>query len=163
MSNEFPSSPEEALTGVPENTGLRDFSLEIKPKSSKTDLNSMDQSELLALRDEIDAKITGTSLSEINLAKEALLQLQKAKQLQVDAELDKKSIPMNQRAQVQNSIKGIISDLAGIQMKLYDSEYVKRLKAAVVKVVRTLPKEQQTQFFDLMDMEAEKVQAEMGA
>jgi hypothetical protein len=141
---------------------LGGFSLQNVQKTDKFDLDLMDQAELLALRDKIDGKITGINLSEINLPKEALVQFQRAKRLQEKAS-EATDIPMNQQAQVQNSLGSVLKDLAKIQMSLYDSEYLKRLKAATVKVVQTLPKEQQDQFFELMEEEALAVDAEMGA
>lgn len=154
---DHPLSPEAAFTG------LQDFDLNPSQNTSKVDVESMNQADLLALHAKIEGKLTGITLSDVNLAKQALIQLKQAQILQIDATEDKKNVPMNQRAQVQNSIAGIIDKLAKIQMELYDSEYLKRLKGAVIKVVKTLPKPQQIQFFELLDLEAERIQAEMEA
>jgi len=141
---------------------LKDYSLHEPPKSKKVgDLDSMSEGELLALRSQIDSRLTGTKLSEVNLTKELLIQLRSAKLLQAKVTEADSDVPANQKAQVQNSIGGIIMNLSKIQMALYDAESMKRLKAATIRVVKTLPKPQQDQFFELMDLEIEEIEAEM--
>lgn len=140
---------------------MADFSLEKSANTSKNDIDSLDSSQLLALHARIEAKLTGLRLSDVNLEKETLLQFQRAKVLQEDANKKDSGVPMNQRAQVQNSIAGILGTLSKMQSELHDSESIKRMKAAVVKVVRTLPKEAQAQFFELLEIEFQQAQAEM--
>jgi ParB-like chromosome segregation protein Spo0J len=147
----------------PEKPGLRNFSLHPEVVDDEIDLDAMGQDELLVLRARIDSKITGLRLSDVNLPKEALMQLQAAKALQAAASKKDTDIPMNQRAQVQNSISGIIKDLAKLQMQLYDSEYVKRLKSALVKVLKEMSPELQERFYELLEDEDERIEAEMGS
>lgn len=143
-------------------SGLQDFTLHDTKKPTKVgDLDAMTEAQLLQLRAQIDARIPGLSLAEVNMTKELLLQLRSAKLLQNSVNEEKSGVPANQKAQVQNSIGNIIDKLAKIQMELYDSEAMKRLKAATIRVIRTLPKPQQDQFFDLMDLETEKIEAEL--
>ena len=130
------------------------------------DLETMNQEQLLALRAEIDEKLTGITLIEVNLVQEALIQLKKAKILQLRASIPRSGIPMNQQAQVQNSISKILNDLGKLQIKLFDSEQRKRIQAATIKAVKLLPPEAQEKFFELYEpilAEAEKVMFEIQA
>lgn len=140
---------------------LQDFSLADVETNDKFDLSTMSQGELLALRAKIDGKLTGLSLSEVNLVKETLLQFQTAKSLQADANESGSDVPMNQRAQVQNSIANILTSLAKVQMELYDSERLKRLQAAVIKTVKKLPKEAQDTFFEALERDLNEAASEI--
>lgn len=132
--------------------GLRDFSLEKTKNTSKFDIERMSQEELLLLHSKIEQRITGVKLSDINLEKETLIQFQKAKLLQEKAG-ESKDVPVNQLAQVQNSIRTILESLAKMQMEIHNSEAIKRLKAAIVKVMKTQSKEAQDAFFDMLENE----------
>lgn len=162
MSDTLPTEGADTLGMLEGMPGLGDFQLHSNEKKSKLDIDRLDQAGLLHLRAQIDAKIVGTSLSEVNLVKETLIQLQFAKVLQADAGKTINSVPMNQRAQVQNSIAAILDKLTRIQATLYSAEYTKRLQATLVKVLRTLPHETQVMFFEMLDLEAVELKAEMG-
>lgn len=138
---------------------LADFNLrtpeKVKPKKLVTPhLAGLGQAELLSLRDQIDDLLTETHLKEVNLSKELLLQLKKAKILQKNTE-DDEDVPANQRAQVQNSLGTILLNLAKHQQVTYSSERFKRLETATIKCVKTLPKAQQESFFETYLSEAE--------
>lgn len=153
-------TPEEAFTGESAPSALQDFSLH-KPKAApKYDIDAMSDEDLLKLRDKIEAKLSGLSLSDIDLMKEMLIQLKKAKILQEKAEKEDET-PLNQRAQVQNSISNIITRLAAAQTTLYDSERLKRLEAATIKCVKSLPKDAQDLFFSLYDVEIDKLEGKV--
>jgi hypothetical protein len=134
---------------------LESYTLD-KQKADKTPkaYNSLSQAELLAARDEIDALLTETRLKEVNLSKELLLQLKKAKLLQKNTEEDE-DVPANQRAQVQNSLGTVLINLAKHQQATYTAERFKKLETAVIKCLKTLAKEQQEEFFKLYMTEAE--------
>lgn len=117
------------------------------------DLSSLGQEDLLKLRDRVDAMITETKFSEVNISKELLIQLKQAKLLAV--ETAEGSAPANQKAQVQNSLGKIITDLAKLQTATYTSERFKRLEGAVIRTVKTLPAPQQEEFFSAYIAEAE--------
>lgn len=152
---DHPLSPESAPFG------LQDFSLDpTENTSSKLDLNQMDQAELLALHSKIENKLTGLKLADVNLEKETLLQFQKAKVLQELANTTK-DVPVNQLAQVQNSIRGILESLARMQAELHDSETMKRWKASLIRVIKAQPTEFQKAFFDSLEQEAEMVEREI--
>jgi hypothetical protein len=157
QNTDFPpdSLPETIISG-----GLADFSLDPSANSSKFDLNTMSQVDLLDLHAKIEAKLTGTRLSDVNLEKETLIQFQKAKALQQKAN-EAKDVPVNQLAQVQNSIRTILESLSKMQTQLHDSESIKRWKAALIRVVKELPKDAQTKFFELLELEAQATEQEL--
>lgn len=137
---------------------LAEFSLEKARKqavSAQLDVSikQMTQAELLIKRDEIDALLTETHLKDVNLSKELLLQLKKAKILQQDTDNDE--TPANQRAQVQNSLGTVLVNLAKHQTNTYTSERFKRLETATIKALKTLPKKAQEAFFEVYLSEAE--------
>lgn len=130
---------------------LQDFSLQPEENSGPT-LTSMTMEQMLNLHAQIEQKIGGLNLGEVNLVKEVLLQMHRAKNLQEKASTEV-GVPMNQRAQVQNSLGAMLSQLAKVQVQLYSSERIKRIQSAVIKTVKTLPKKQQDIFFELLEQE----------
>lgn len=140
--------------------GLRKFSLAKTENSSKTDLDSLNQVELLELHAKIESRLTGIRLSEVNLEKETLIQFQRAKALQEKAN-EAKDVPVNQLAQVQNSIRNILESLGKMQMDLHDSETIKRWKAALIRVVKAQSEEFQKAFFEALDHAAEATEKEL--
>lgn len=156
MSSDHPLSPENPLKP----RGLADFSLAKTEKTSKFDLNLMDQAELLDLHAKVEAKLTGLRLSDVNLEKETLLQFHRAKALQEKANTAN-DVPVNQLAQVQNSIRTILESLGKMQMDLHDSETMKRWKAALVRVVKKQPKAFQDEFFEMVEIEAAAVEQQL--
>lgn len=129
------------------------------PEVTVFDIEKLDEAGLLELRAKIDAKLPIKSLDDLDLVQESLRQLQMAKQLQADAAKRDAGVPMNQRAQVQNSIGSIITTLAKVQMDLYTSERIKRIQSAVVKIVKTLPKEAQERFFEMLEADLAHAEA----
>ena len=132
---------------------LADYGLNAQQSKPQPGMGAMSQEQLLMKRDEIDQLLTETHLKDVNLSKELLLQLKKAKLLQQKTDDDE--VPANQRAQVQNSLGTILVNLAKHQQATFTSERFKRLETAVIKVVKTLPKEAQEAFFDTYLSEAE--------
>lgn len=133
--------------------GLQDFSLQPEDNDGAVKLDGMSKQELLDLHAKIETQLGGLALGEVNLVKETLLQIQRAKALQEAASEKSSGVPMNQRAQVQNSLANLLTQLGKIQVELYSSERIKRIQGAVVKIVRTLPKKQQDAFFDMLEVE----------
>lgn len=89
--------------------------------------------------------VHATRLQDLDLETEVLHNYNAAKQFLRD--IDQESIPANQVAQVINSVTGILKDLVKMQTDLYNAERVKKLEAALVGTIRTLPEEQQDAFF----------------
>lgn len=108
-------------------------------KASPVDpVKSLSQVDLLRKRDEIDALLTEISLKDVNLTKELMIQLKKAKVLQGEAGQDRDT-PFNQRAQVQNSLNATMQSLAKLQASVYSSERNKRLEMALAKTLKEFP------------------------
>lgn len=131
--------------------GLRDFSLHEEPVE-EFPLDGLSDDKLLELHAKIEGRLGGLALTEVNLVKETLLQIKRAKVLQ-ELATSEKGTPMNQRAQVQNSLAGLLTQLSKIQIELYSSERIKRIQNAVIRVVKTLPEPQQAAFFDMLEVE----------
>ncbi len=89
--------------------------------------------------------VHATRLQDLDLETEVLHNYNAAKQFLQD--IDQESIPANQVAQVINSITNILKDLVKMQTDLYDAERVKKLEAALINTLKTLPEEQQNAFF----------------
>jgi hypothetical protein len=131
--------------------GLRDFSLHEEPVE-EFPLEGLSEEKLLELHSKVESRLGGLALTEVNLVKETLLQIKRAKVLQ-ELATSEKGTPMNQRAQVQNSLAGLLTQLSKIQIELYSSERIKRIQNAVIRVVKTLPDPQQVAFFDMLEIE----------
>jgi hypothetical protein len=114
--------------------GLRDFSLHEEPVE-EFPLEGLSEEKLLELHSKVESRLGGLALTEVNLVKETLLQIKRAKVLQ-ELATSEKGTPMNQRAQVQNSLAGLLTQLSKIQIELYSSERIKRIQNAVIRVVK---------------------------
>ncbi len=139
--------------------GLQDFDLH-KPKKTAADIDSMTNSELLELHSRIEKKLGGTTLEEVNLVRETLLQMHRAKALQELAQKSGADIPMNQRAQVQNSLSNMLAQLGRTQINLFTSERIKKIEGATIRVVKKMDEASQAMFFDLLEQEMAQLAAE---
>lgn len=140
-------------------TALQDYSLAPEDNGDDAlDIDDLTHDQILLLHAKLEAKIKGLDLTEVNLVRETLLQIQQAKALQIAASGN--NTPMNQRAQVQNSLAQLLVQLAKIQTTLYSSERIKRIQSSVIKVVKTLPKPEQDRFFELLEVELEEAAQE---
>ena len=139
--------------------GLQDFDLH-RPRKAASDLDGMSSADLIELHAKIEKKLGGTTLEEVNLVRETLLQMHRAKVLQEAASKAGEGIPLNQRAQVQNSLSNMLAQLGRMQIDLFTSERIKRIQGATIKVIKTLPKEAQNHFFELLEHEFAQLEAE---
>lgn len=112
-------------------------------------VSSMNQAALLDLRTQVDEHL-GLKLEDLNLAEELALQFKQAKLLfnEVNADPD---VAANQKAQVINSISSILATITKAQAELYNAERLKKLEAATLKALKTLPKTEQEAFFSLYE------------
>lgn len=150
MSEESPSENEAKPSG------LKRYSLGNLAKEKNLDLDSMDLEELLALRDEVAAKLPVSALKDIDLEQELVLQFQRNKRLQTEvAQAD--DVPTNQRAQVSNSVRSGLMELIKLQQAVYNAEQCRKMEAALAKALRTLPEEAQRVFYDAYQREADKL------
>lgn len=109
-------------------------------------LDGMDVDELLALRDEIDARLPATKLSEVNLAEELVLQFQKVRSLQSKV-LDSNT-SAQQKAAVANACASALAQLVKMQTELYNAERMKMVEQVLIQVMRDQPEAIQLAFFD---------------
>lgn len=110
------------------------------------DLDGMQVEDLLALRSEIDARLPATSLRDIDLAEELVLQFQKVKALQSKV-LDS-GTSAQQKAAVANSCASALGQLVKMQTELYTAERMKAIEQIVIHVMRDQPEHIQVAFFD---------------
>lgn len=140
--------------------GLQDYSLQSADNGPKHDLDKLSQAQLLELHAQIEQRLPGLRLSEVNLVREALLQLHHAKALQAAAAADRSS-PLNQRAQVQNSLSKVLQDLGKLQAEIYPSEMIKQYQGVLVRVIRTLPEEKRKEVLELLKQGAADVEKQL--
>lgn len=127
------------------------------PPKSEDPLAGLDQNGLLALRAKIDLQLPPVSLTDIDLEEETLRQYQQTRAL-FSTIIGSTDTPANQKAQLANSCTTILQQLTLLQSKLYSSERLKAIEQTLIKVVKTLPREAQEQFF----VDYERIHAEEG-
>lgn len=106
---------------------------------------TLEQEQLLELRARIQARLP-MSLTDLDLESELVLQYQQGKVLLAKV-INDHGTPANQKAQVANSCAATLQSLVKMQTTLHDAERMKKLEQILIKVIRTLPKEQQEAFF----------------
>jgi hypothetical protein len=109
-------------------------------------LDPLEESELLELREAIQSRLP-TTLQEINLENELVLQYKSAKTL-LNKVLNDDNVQANQKAQVQNSCAASLKELARLQTDLFTAERLKAIEQMLIRAIRTLPQETQVQFFN---------------
>lgn len=102
---------------------------------------------LLKYFDEIRATLPSTKLVDMNMEDELLLQYQAVRALQ-NSIIDDDEVPANQRAQVANSVAGVLSTLADLQNKTYSSERFKRIETLLVRHLSKLPEDTAAAFLE---------------
>lgn len=137
-------------------TGLKRFSFKNSAMGQTLDLASMSQVEILRLRDECNALLPPTSIKDLDMAKELAEQFHRVKILQQEASEDTDT-PTNQRAQVANTVASTLKALVNLQAEAYNVEQFRKMEAALVRVLRTLPKPQQDEFFQAYGRAAEEM------
>lgn len=118
---------------------MKDFSLASKPKAatfSADHLNSLSEIELLELRGKIDT-ILQIQIGDLNLGEELSLQLRKAKSL-FDKVSEDKNTPVNQQAQLFNSIQALIDKLIKSRKIVFSQERLRRYEVAMLAALETL-------------------------
>jgi hypothetical protein len=88
-------------------------------------------------------------LSELNLEVE-LAELYGQAKAFLD-NINPADVPANQISQVYNTINTILKEIVKTQTELHDAERSKRVEAAIIQLIKTLPIESQTPFIDELD------------
>lgn len=117
------------------------------PGSATFQWAHMPQETLLQYLDEIKAVLNSTSLVEMNMEEELVLQYRAVKALQGRV-IDDLETPANQRAQVANAVASSLARLADLQMTIYTSERFKRIETLLIRHLRKLPEDMAAQFLD---------------
>lgn len=117
-------------------------------------LAAMTLEELLDLRDRIDKHLPPRTISDINMEEELLLQLASLRALSnkianVGSEDGEGSgVPLNQRAQLANSITSVLKSLIDRQVEVFSSERFKRIENLLVRHLRRQSSEFAKAFLD---------------
>lgn len=100
----------------------------------------MSLAERLSAKHAIERTLPPTSLQDMDVVAELLNQYHVIRALQNDV-LGKEEIALNQRAQLANSVAGLLSSLTKLQTSLYTSERMKRIEQVLIRHVMKLPEE----------------------
>lgn len=112
---------------------------DLKPKrSAPFNWKSLPVDLLIEYRQQIDAHLPPLNLREMNMEQEMLLQYHSLKALQVQV-LNDTEIPLNQRAQVANTVATNILRLAEMQTELFTSERLKLVEKLLIQTLNSLP------------------------
>lgn len=111
------------------------------------DLSGLEADQLLELRARVDSLLPVRSLKDLDLAQELVLQVQALQALQTRVMSDVGETPVNQIAQVANSLSSALGNLIKVQSDVYTSERLKTIESVLIEAVKTLPNDAQEVFF----------------
>lgn len=117
-----------------------------KVTKAPDNLDLMEVSELLDLRAEIDKRLPATSLSNMNLEQELVLQFFRVKELQSTV-LNDTSVAANQQAQVANAVAQTLQHLVTMQSKFHTAERLKEIESRLIKTLNLMPEKHVQEFF----------------
>lgn len=112
------------------------------------DLEGMEFSELMELRNEIDRHLPATKLSDVNLAEELVLQFQTVKHLQTDVLRVGSKVSAQQQSAVANSCATALAHLVKMQTELHTAERLKNIEQVLIQVMRDQTESVQHAFFE---------------
>lgn len=118
-----------------------------EPKRPASNWKSVPTEVLIQWMNEIREVLPPTKLSEMNLEEEMLLQFHTIQTLQSGI-LNDDSIPVNQRAQVANSVAATLNKLVDLQLAVYSSERFKSIETILIRALLKLPEKTAKQFID---------------
>lgn len=103
-----------------------------KPKTkSVLEIEDLDLSGLLELRERIDQRLPAKNLVDMDLEEELVIQLQSVKALQQRVS-DNANVPANQKAQIASTCATILAQLTKLQANTYDSERFKQIEQLLI-------------------------------
>lgn len=111
---------------------------------------------LLRYLDEIRQVLPATTLLDMNMEEELILQFQAVRTLQ-NTILDDESVPANQKAQVANSVASVLGSIADLQNKVYSSERFKRIETLLIRHLNKLPEDVAAAFLEDYEQLVSKV------
>lgn len=80
----------------------------------------------------------GTKLSDLTLDKELFIQYSMAVRMMTGVENDS-TIPLNQKAQLLNTITAVLSQIVKTQAELYNAENFKKLEQSLIEALKKFP------------------------
>lgn len=101
---------------------------------------SLPTETLLRYLDEIKACLPPTALVDMNMEEELIRQYQAVRALQSTI-IDDLDTPVNQKAQVANSVASSLGRLAELQLSIYSSERFKRVETLLIRHLSKLPED----------------------
>jgi hypothetical protein len=107
----------------------------------------MSIASLIELRDQVTAKLPPLKLSEMNLEEEVMLQYLTIRELQTET-INDDDVPVNQRAQVANSVTASLNKLTELQERLRPTERHKAIENTLIRCLSKLPEETASEFLD---------------
>lgn len=106
----------------------------------QVNLEGMPLDQLLALRNQVEQRLPAKGLKDLDLTRELVLQVLALQALQAKV-LEANDVPVNQIAQVANSLSAGLTTLVRLQSDVMSSERFKRVEAVVIDLINSLPSE----------------------
>jgi hypothetical protein len=118
----------------------------VKVPTSELDVSLYSLTELLTLRNKIDALLPPMSMKDMDLEQEVVRQFMTVKALQGDVLGGNDEA--NKKASVVNACAAALQTLAKMQVELHNAERFKRIENLMIKHLKLLPKESVDKFLD---------------
>ena len=124
----------------PEDAGFRVETPGVVP------IDEMDLQDLLELRAKIDAHLPATSLKDMNLEEELVIQFQTAKALQTSVINGNEEA--NKKSQTLNACAAALQNLIKMQAEYHTAERLKNIETRLIKALDKVPREYLVDFFE---------------
>mgnify|MGYP003605774980 CR=1 FL=1 len=118
-----------------------------EPSSMKKTFSGLTIAELLTMKAEIEAYLPSTSIMDLNLEGELLMQYAQTKEL-LNLVIGDEAVPANQKSQIINSCSAILSNLTKSQTELYNGERIKIMEQCLINALKSLPDDVSDRFFE---------------
>lgn len=115
--------------------------------AASLNLAKFSAAEMIAMYEDIRSKLPPISLDKMNVEEELLLQFHTVRALQNQVIADE-GTPVNQKAQVANSVSSSLKQIAELQNSVFDSERFKRIELLLIRVLSKLPEDTASAFLD---------------
>ena len=102
------------------------------------DLTAYSVSDLLRLRDRVNAKLPPADIENLSLSDELVRTFQKASGL-LDEALEDDETNLSQKSAMVNSLNSLLKNLAELQKSLYSVERQQKLERALVEALKLHP------------------------
>lgn len=118
-----------------------------KAEAGNPALDGLPLEQLLKMRAEIDSRLPATSLKDIDLEHELVVQFITVKNLQSSI-IDDTGVQANQKAQVANSCASTLQQLVKMQTEFFTAERFKEIENHLIASLRELPAATVESFLD---------------